>query len=374
MRGIGRTYQRGAVWWIAFWHNGELHRESSQSPNDPTSGRKESDAKALLKKRFGEIGRGKLIGASAEKVTFIELKEDLLTDYEINRRRSVRSVKLSIIHLEKVFGTDRAMEIRTDRIKKYVSKRQSEGAANGSINRELSALSRMFNLAIESEKLVYAPHVPRLEENNARQGFLDHGSFLALQDHLPAYLKDPIWFLYLSGWRKGEMQSLEWRDVDLPGKAIRLRAENSKNKRPRFLALSGELLAVIQRAAARRRLNCRLVFHNDGAPVANFRKSWWKACVAVGLGHLEKIGEGRGAKKVYHGLLVHDLRRSAVRNMVRAGINEKTAMERSGHRTRSIFDKYNISSEKDQADASEKLNRYLENQPASPKVAAAKGN
>jgi integrase len=129
------------------------------------------------------------------------------------------------------------------------------------------------------------------------------------------------------------MQSLEWRDVDLPlpGKAIRLRAENSKAKRPRFLALTGELLAVIQRAAARRRLNCRLVFHNDGAPVANFCKSWWKACVAAALGHFEKIGEGKGAKKVYHGLLVHDLRRSSVRNMVRSGISEKAAMERSPH-------------------------------------------
>jgi integrase len=374
MRGLGRTYQRGAIWWIAYWHNGKLHRESSQSPNDPTSGRREADAKALLKKRLGEIGRGKLIGARAEKVTFKELSADLETDYKINDKRSLRSVKLSIRHLEKVFGTDRAMEIRTDRIKSYISKRQDEGASNASINRELSALGRMFSLAIEAEKLVYAPHVPRLEENNARQGFLDHGSFLTLQEKLPEYLKDPIWFLYLSGWRKGEMQSLEWRDVDLPGKAIRLRAENSKNKRPRFLALSGELLEVIQRAHARRRLGCRLVFHKDGDPVANFRKSWWKACVAAGLGWFEKIGEGKSAKKVYHGLIVHDLRRTAVRNMVRAGISEKTAMERSGHRTRAIFDRYDITSEKDQAEASEKLNQYLESQPVSPKVAMATRN
>jgi len=117
MRGMGRTYKRGSVWWIAFWHGGKMHRESSQSPSDPTSGRRESDANALLRKRLGEIGRGKLIGARAEKVTFQELKADLLTDYKINDKRSTRSVKLSVSHLEKFFATDRAMEIRTDRIK-----------------------------------------------------------------------------------------------------------------------------------------------------------------------------------------------------------------------------------------------------------------
>jgi integrase len=161
------------------------------------------------------------------------------------------------------------------------------------------------------------------------------------------------------------MQSLEWGDVDLTGKAIRLRAENSKNKKPRFLALTSELLEVIQRAHTRRRLDCRFVFHDDGERVGNFRKSWWNACVAAGLGRFEKTND---KKKVNVGLLVHDLRRSAVRNMVRAGIGEKTAMERSGHKTRSIFDRYDITSEKDQVEASDKLEKYLESQPVSPKV------
>src|SRR5262249_326938 len=151
----------------------------------------------------------------AEKVTFEDLAADVIMDYEINKKRSLKSIKLSVSHLRKVFGMDKALQITTDRIRKYVSKRQEEGASNASINRELSALGRRFRLAVQAEKLVYVPHVPRLEENNARQGFIDHGSFLALQNNLPERLRDPIWFLYLSGWRKGEMQSLEWRDVDL---------------------------------------------------------------------------------------------------------------------------------------------------------------
>jgi len=108
--------------------------------------------------------------------------------------------------------------------------RQQEGAANASINRELSCLKRMMKLAVQAGSLDATPHIPMLEENNARQEFVNHAEFGSLMDALPESLRDPIRFLYLSGWRKGEMRSLEWRDVDLQNAAIRLRPDNSKNK------------------------------------------------------------------------------------------------------------------------------------------------
>ena len=113
----------------------------------------------------------------------------------------------------------------------------------------------MFKLAVESGRLRFAPHVPMLEENNARQGFVDHSVFLTVLEHLPACLKDPTTFLYLSGWRLGEMKQLEWRDIDLGGMVVRLRPEISKNKDGRVLPLSGELLEIVERARARRRLH-----------------------------------------------------------------------------------------------------------------------
>jgi len=123
-----------------------------------------------------------------------------------------------------------------------------------------------------------------LEENNARQGFVDHSVFLTVREHLPAYLKDPITFFYLSGWRLGEMRELEWRDVDLAGKAVRLRPEISKNKDGRVLPLSGELLEIIERAKAQRRLDCSYVFHLDGDQVGDFKRSWATACRKAGVG------------------------------------------------------------------------------------------
>ena len=340
MRGMGRVFKRGSAWWVGYYHRGKEFRESTGSES-------EAQARRLLKKRLGEIGRGRLIGPVEAKVTFEEMAEDLLRDYETNGKRSVRSAKLSVSHLRGFFGLDRALDITTDRVRAYISGRQEEGASNGSINRELAGLKRMFSLAVQAGKLSSRPYIPALEENNARQGFLDHGSFLALREALPEYLKDPVTFLYLSGWRVSEMKALEWRDVDLAGKVVRLRPEISKNKDGRVLPLSGELMEVIETARAKRRPDCLFVFHLDGEPIGDFRKAWKNACKTAGL----------------TGVIVHDLRRTAIRNMVRAGIPERVAMSLSGHKTRSIFDRYNIVSEADLAEAAERLQSHLQKQP-----------
>src|ERR1700722_3072121 len=184
MRGMGRIFKRGSVYWIAYSYRNKEYRESSGSES-------ESQARKLLKKRIGEGSTGQFLGPNEERVTFEDMADALVIDYEINKLRSIRSLKLSIKHLKDRFALERAIDITTDKIKKYIADRQREKAANGSINRELSALKRMFRLAVESGRIRFAPHIPMLEENNARQGFVDHGVFLVLRSHLPNYLKDP---------------------------------------------------------------------------------------------------------------------------------------------------------------------------------------
>jgi integrase len=347
IRGMGRIFRRGAIYWIAYYHRGKEYRESSHSES-------EKEARQLLKKRIGEVGTGRFTGIREERVTFEDLAKGLLIDYQVNRRRSLRSARLSISHLRRFFGIELAIDITTDRVKAYARNRQQEGAANASINRELAALKRMFSLAVQDGRLATMPYIPSLDEDNVRQGFIDHGAFLALRDNLPEYLRDPISFLYLSGWRLGEMKALEWRDVDLAGKVVHLRPETSKNKDGRVLPLSGELLEIIERAYAKRRLDCPYVFHRSGEPIGDFRKAWSNACKASGLGRV----------------LVHDLRRTAVRNMVRAGIPDRVAMALSGHKTRSVFDRYNIVSEADLEQAAERLQSHLATQRTQSKIVA----
>jgi integrase len=247
----------------------------------------------------------------------------------------------------------KALDLTSDRINTHIARRQQEGAKNATINRELAALKRMFSLAVQAGKLSSKPYIPTLEENNARQGFLDHGSFLVLRENLPVHLKDPVTFLYHSGWRVSEMRALEWRDVALAGHVIRLRPEISKNKDGRVLPIkAGELFEIIERAKQNRLLSCPYVFHQEGQRIGDFGKAWKTACKAAG----------------FNQIIVHDLRRSAVRNMVRAGIPERVAMSLSGHKTRSVFDRYNIVSESDLAIASERLQAHLEEQPRVPVV------
>jgi len=340
MRGLGRIFKRGSVYWIAYSYRGKEFRESSHSKS-------EAQAQRLLKKRIGEMGRGRLIGPVEERVTFDDMATALTHDYQVNGRKALSAIQFPIRHLKASFGLDEALDITTDRINNYIVRRQSEGASNATINRELAALKRMFSLTIQAGKLASRPYIASLEENNARQGFLDHGSFLVLRENLPTYLKDPVTFLYFSDWRVSEMRALEWRDVDLAGKVVRLRPEISKNKDGRLLPLKGELLQVIEMAKEGRRPDCLYVFHLDGQPIGDFRRAWKTACKAAGL----------------NGIIVHDLRRTAVRNMVRAGIPERVAMSPSGHKTRSIFDRYNIVSEADLAQATERLQTHLEEQP-----------
>jgi integrase len=299
------------------------------------------------------MGRSpKLIGPVEERVTFEEMTEDLLRDYQVNKRKAVKIIQYPIKHLRQSFALDKALDVTTDRINTHIARRQQEGAKNATINRELAALKRMFSLALQAGKLSSKPYIPTLEENNARQGFLDYGSFLLLRENLPENRKDPVTFLYHSGWRISEMKALEWRDVDLAGKVVRLRPEISKNKDGRLLPLQGELLEIIERAKQARQLSCPYVFHDNGQAIGDFRKVWKRACKQAGLGTI----------------IVHDLRRSAVRNMVRAGIPERVAMSLSGHKTRSVFDRYNIVSEADLARATERLQAHLEEQPRMPVV------
>lgn len=345
MRGMGRIFKRGPVYWIAYSYRGKEHRESARSES-------ENQARKLLKQRIGETSAGTFIGPTEEHVAFEGIADLLLTDYQINGKRSIATLRGLIRHLSGSFAMSRAVDITADRIAAYIAIRQHEGAANASINRELAALKRMFSLAVRMRKLSHAPYVAMLSENNARQGFVDHPGFLAVRDALPSHLKDPITFLYFSGWRAGEMKALEWRDVDLDGRVVRLRPEVSKNKDGRVLPLAGELLAVVERARAKRRPDCPFVFHDDGQPIGNFRKAWSTACKAAGQNEI----------------LVHDLRRTAVRNMVRAGVPDRVAMALSGHKTRSIFDRYNIVSESDLVAASERLQAHLSTQIAEPTV------
>ena len=259
-----------------------------------------------------------------------------------------------------------------DRVRAYQNHRLGEGAANATVNREVATLGRMLSLGVDAGKLSRKPRFQMLAENNVRQGFLEHGDFLKLLGNLPEHLRPLVEFLYLSGWRKGEAAKLEWRDVDFNGKAVRLRIENSKNKEARILPLTGRLLEIVEQRRSARRLDCPHVFHLKGRRIKEFRKTWRAACVAAGVGRLEKLPDGKRQK--YKGIIVHDLRRCAARNLSRAGVPEAVAMEITGHKTRSMYRRYRIVDERDLREATARLQDHLEQQPKTASVDRLRAN
>jgi integrase len=271
--------------------------------------------------------------------------------------------------LEKEFSRHKAKAITTDRVHQYIEKRQAEGAKNATINRELSALKRVFNLAAEQTppKIERVPHIPMLEENNTRKGFFEHSDFLSLREALPPYLKPFVTFAYKTGWREAEVSNLTWRQVDLEAGIVRLEVGESKNKEGRTVYLDTELRELFKNQQDERRRSGRLieyVFPNSAGTgrIKWFRHSWNEACRRIGLGYgyrLDKKYVEKWQEKLPAGPILHDFRRSSVRNMVRSGVPETVAMKISGHKTRSVFDRYNIVSEEDLKQAAAQQEKYL---------------
>ncbi len=239
----------------------------------------------------------------------------------------------------------RAAEFTSDQIKRYVANRRSEKAADATINRELELIKRSFALGARCDppKVARIVHVSMLTEDNVRTGFLDDAGYLALRNELPEYLRPIFVVAYHVGNRLGELRWLLWPQVDFDHNQIRLNPGTTKNKKGRTLPIYGEMREwlLMQKSIRDTKFPaCRYVFfQNDGRPIGDFRKAWASATKRAGQ----------------TGLLFHDLRRSAIRNMRIAGIQENVAMEISGHRTRSVLDRYNIVSGRDLADAASKM-------------------
>jgi len=349
---MGSIYQRGAVYWIKYYRDGIPMRESCKSE-------KESVAKKLLQLREGDVARGVPITPKMNRCTVGELLDDELNDYKANGKRSLSTVEHYIEGtVRPYFGDRRAASVTTSDIRAYVTYRQSEltqygkPPANATINRELAALKRGFSLAMDAGKLTFKPKIPMLRENNVRTGYFEREQFEAVHAHLAGPLQGVAHFAYVTGWRvRSEALPMQWRQVDFEAGTVRLDPGTTKNGKGRVFIMTGELRAVLTAQQAytekvQRERGCIVpwVFHRDGERIRDFRRAWETACKRAGC----------------PGRLVHDFRRTAVRNTVRAGVPERVAMELSGHKTRAVFERYNIVSEGDLLDAARKLDRAVE--------------
>lgn len=337
---MGSVYQqKGSLnWWIRYWRRGEEYRESSES-------KKRSDAVSLLRQRLSEIQQGKAVGPSVNNTTVSDLLEMVRTDYAINGRKM--DLRGPCKWISGYFGSDLAVQVTSDRISRYVRHRLAAGTKPATINRELSTLRRGFNLAARAGRVAGVPYFALLKEDNARKGFFDRESFLAVLSRLPGSLQPLVHTAYLTGWRvQSELMTRQRHHLDLKAGWLRLEPGETKNGQGRMFPLTPELRAVLETQVQETRAfeirEHRIVpwlFHRDGEQILSYRRAWATACEKAGV----------------PGAYVHDFRRTAVRNLERAGISRSAAMQMTGHLTEAVYRRYAIVDEATLKEAATKL-------------------
>jgi integrase len=340
-RGDGRIFQRGSIYWAQFYVDGRQQRESAKT-TDPER------AEKYLRSRLKEVHAHELdasrpfVTRRDKRRTIADLMDALKTDFGIRGKDSLPNLS-NISRARSDFGAIRAADLTAEEVDRYINERLTDGAAKASINRVTQLLKQAYKLAG-----LPAPRIRRLpEKGNERQGFFSESEIRNVINNLPAALQDFTLFGWLTGMRKGEIASLAWEDVD--GDCIRLRAENAKNGEARLIPLEGELQELIERRREVRQVNlsgtvmlAALIFHREGEPIREFRKSWASACTKAGI------------RRHFH-----DLRRSACRNMLAAGVPQSIAMKVSGHKTDSMFRRYAIVAESDLRTALRRTQEFM---------------
>lgn len=357
-RGNGSIYtrDRSRFYWLSYYAHGKEQREVARFVGKGKNAGKKieateenrKEAERALKQRVEKVITARntghqFIGPQQQRITVADLLDDLKRDYELRDCWNVK-VDSNITPLREYFGPMRACDVTADSTRAFIEQLRSDDYSNATINRRTQLLGQAFKLAVINKKLAAVPFIPRLSEvGNERQGFFEAAEVETVIANLPEYLRDFTRFGFLTGWRKGSIQKLRWCDVT--DSVIYLRAMNAKARKPESVPLEGDLAGLIERRRAAAAFEDKekqahvsaYVFHVQGQPIGEFRKSWAKACCAAGVGQMV------GAK--YIGRIFHDLRRSAARDMVLAGNDPIAVMKITGHHTMAMFTRYCIINE-----------------------------
>ena len=275
----GSLYRRGKIWWISYYVDGIQQRESAHTKD-------RHEAEILLAKR-----KLQPVEPDGRKVASLL---DALKSHYLLQGKSPWGPLLIDAHLQPNFGKLHASAIDKAVLTAYVLKRKKQGRSHSTINKEISILRRTFSLA----ELKF-PAFPKLPENAPREGFFTEEEFRAVLEHLPQHLHPIALLGYWTGCRLGELLSLRWKQVDLKARTIRLRASETKSGYGRVIPIASEALSALERLERKG----EWVFTYRGKPICGIRAGWTAAC-----------------RKADVDRLFHDLRRTAVRNLVRAGV------------------------------------------------------
>lgn len=343
-RGLGAVYKRGAYWYIDFSAHGRQYRLSTRSTERQV-------AVAMLAEKLRDAQRGRRFPVAIDRLRIDDMLRAVLVDLEVKRARSLASITVHINgHLIPFFGRMRAVDVVPALIRQFIAEKQAAGFADGSIEKMLTWLRRAYALAV-TDGVYHTEAIPTIQHltGAVRQVLVEPGSFQRLYEELlrrNGDLADAAWFAHFAGWRKQEVFQLQWNELtqDADGIVIRLPEARTKEKGARAIRVAGPLIAVMEKRAQLRRLDCPYVFHHHGRRLRDPRRSWAAATKAIGRGEVT----------------FHDLRRSASTNFIEAGVDRKNAMALTGHKKEATYDRYHITGTSRTARTLEQVGAYYD--------------
>ena len=353
-RGAGSLYLRsGKTFWARWVDNGRTYRESTQTDD-------QDSALRFLDRRKREVAASEHAEAiSSEATVHVErLLRIMLGDYALNERKSTTRVVRTFDYLMAIVSPEcNAENVTFEHLQNFATERLKT-ASRGTVRLELSILHRAFFLAKQCGVIKEIPAFPQIKPSPARRGFFEPRELRAILRQVGDDYKPILEFLNLTGWRCGEARNLQWKDVDMNRCTIRIWSGESKNEEPRVLPFGRykDLKSLMD--TQKRRADAIALLHSivptyvfcrvDGREIKeqSLRGSWSRARIKAG----------------YPAKLIHDLRRTAVRRMERAGVPRSVAMQITGHRTESIYARYAISNERDISDGLARVSDLLEDE------------
>jgi len=334
--GQGSIYQRNRWWWCSYTVGGVRYRESCETRN-------RDEALAWLQRKQGKSALGGLL--VPERVRVRDLLTLVLEDYDV---RSVAQSYIAGLKVKSILnpklGDVKAARLTTEQVKQYIRDRLKK-VKPGTVNRELSLLHRAYQLGYHHDPPLVGrvPRFPKLPEGEPRKGFLKPELYRKLLFELPEDLRLLFVIAYHVGLRRGALLRIKWAQVDLKASCIWMEGKRVNRKpEPVAVPIYGDMGRFLQIQPK----ESEYLLARGSRPIKDFRVSWGLACERAGVPEL----------------LFHDLRRTAVRNLRRAGVAESVIMKITGHRTRGVFERYNITDQSDTQQAGRMAEEFLAKQ------------
>jgi integrase len=343
--GDGSVYLRGRIWWMTWYDQGEKVHKSTEQEDRKV-------AQRMLRTELQRVGGRRPTVLDPQKVYYEQLRENLLNHYVMKRLRSLKTdgegnpTVATLPRLDKFFGGWRANEITVTSLKRFRADALKDGLSDARANRYMATLRVMFNQAVKDELITEKPaYFPTTTEPNEARGYIyiKDEWYAPMRKALKEPLRSAFTLAYHVGVRVEEMLRIRWSDVDLKKRIVTIHSDVAKTGVHRLVPLPSDFALEPGEPDA-------LVF-----PLGNYRWRWYKACVAAGTGRWEKPEKGR---RRYVGLTMRHTRHTASRNMDDAGMEKARIKAITGHKTDSMFYRYNIGLEGDVEMARRTIERF----------------